>query len=1285
LQGEPQPGHHVYFPIPADNTIMDLTGDFPQGRKVCSMTVTAGGSVTFLAGYTGDPDDKRGLHLEDDMTIPDDANEYAVILGPWDRILVGAPAEVGSEIPTGHGETYGFQWRLEGVQIDGFNPAVVIVSDTIGCGHWEAAIADIVAGFKYGSIQDGRYDEVDVDALGVIDGSVCGVYPFPDSAWVLDGVLLRAQQAYNLQYWHVTETLNRPNDFELTEYFQSGDLLFSGTQGSTFRVAFADLPGNPPEQGLRIVGSMSIEGPLYDPQHPELEMVQGPSATVHKLAVDDRDGSGALSLSDGVQFRVGVWSETQSRETLPVEAVFEPTSSLRYGPRMGQPPSQALTLFEVFDRTSDPPREPTLEFLGNPVDGASYITTAKKRETGLNQELELRLGVHLDVQGDLSKPSQILRDPSDPGQGYIAWDGGDVDLVVTQAVNSPGQDCRSTNDCHDAEIEAIAGDSCNVWFQDAPEPRCLKHWRSFTLNPGSENYARLVDRRDNYVATPGPCAQTPAEAMYVKGDVFVNDEPELDVNGLRLYYGGTFTDLVGPASLNGVIKLIKTEWGDFNGDCYIDDMDAAILPDGALFTVPFPNLDWDGDCDVDGVELGAFDQRYIPGSRRAIQVCLDQRNEENGGQPIPLNCPSPAPFNPAGCPVVTAMTVTGSGSMPDCKIDARQNNSPEGTECPVQEGLGSAEEPIRVKLMAGGLPVTNAADLTCWDLNDTRFCASGTQPSRSTCVVDEPLPDPPGDELPNQIASVSLTDCDGEYEIQTRKPIWPGYWTTIHYRIGDPPGTSEQLSFGFMPGDVTGDGATSPFDLLRLIDCLNNMVYPNPSFPHPCEDWRLDIDRSGVVYSGQEIPRMVDLLDGAGVLEPWNNQYLKTCDNDPPPCTGSATRSACQDCTEMLALLDEWDEGMEEEFQFAIAMVQASCNIAPQVEKAGSRYLAVSPPPGSEKVALWVTGDCVKTQVACVGAYVKGDGTLISTPVFQFPSQWGAPDTPRTVFVGDDAIIPNTRYHAHVQFEDSRLSGPTAGSTGLWGDADQSGVVDGDDITCVIYAYGGLFYDNCTLRSADLMPCEPDRLVDMDDLSAVIAAFGGEPFPCPPPCTPPDPPGGGESGMEGLVAEGDADGAGAAGGTDGVIVASEGKIQLAGTIGAAPEDAASALVTMDVFLSGVEGLHAYQVALDAMAADGSPLAIESVAVDTARADYVFAGREAYEAVDTVGGRLAAVLRTGEVTVGEGLYLGRFTFRKTSDVTGPIALALHETTTRLRDAAGRAIVVETQEQTVLTAD
>lgn len=163
----------------------------------------------------------------------------------------------------------------------------------------------------------------------------------------------------------------------------------------------------------------------------------------------------------------------------------------------------------------------------------------------------------------------------------------------------------------------------------------------------------------------------------------------------------------------------------------------------------------------------------------------------------------------------------------------------------------------------------------------------------------------------------------------------------------------------------------------------------------------------------------------------------------------------------------------------------------------GPRYLAIEPPSGADSLALLVTGDSNNALVSCVSAYVQTDGTLAATPVFRTSAQWGS-----VVYVGDSEILPSTIYLVRADFGtpgNPILTAPLLMTTWRWGDPNNSGTVNLDDILCLLNAFAGTF-TTCSLYSSDLQSAVPNRTINLDDILAVLGAFSGVAYPHPPPC-----------------------------------------------------------------------------------------------------------------------------------------------------------------------------------------
>jgi probable HAF family extracellular repeat protein len=119
--------------------------------------------------------------------------------------------------------------------------------------------------------------------------------------------------------------------------------------------------------------------------------------------------------------------------------------------------------------------------------------------------------------------------------------------------------------------------------------------------------------------------------------------------------------------------------------------------------------------------------------------------------------------------------------------------------------------------------------------------------------------DPPG--ASPQIASVTTTGRT--VTLQFERGIPPGHWTLLTHVASE-----STVRLGYLPGDVNGDGSSSPLDILALVDGLNGL--------DSLDLWQCDIDRSNHCEPA-DILRVIDVLNGAGTLEPWLQRALSAC------------------------------------------------------------------------------------------------------------------------------------------------------------------------------------------------------------------------------------------------------------------------------------------------------------------------------------------------------------------------------------------------------------------------
>lgn len=174
-----------------------------------------------------------------------------------------------------------------------------------------------------------------------------------------------------------------------------------------------------------------------------------------------------------------------------------------------------------------------------------------------------------------------------------------------------------------------------------------------------------------------------------------------------------------------------------------------------------------------------------------------------------------------------------------------------------------------------------------------------------------------------------------------------------------------------------------------------------------------------------------------------------------------------------------------------------TCALEPLVETVGCRYLAVTPLPSADDVALRIEGDASDRHVSCISAYVQSDGRLGPEPVYQSPTLW------ETVFVYGEEIRPGAKYWIRSECAgdgSSKLSTPATATTWVWGDVNGDGASEGEDLLLILDASRGVF-DGITVQNADLAGCIPDAQVDGLDVFGILDAFQGLPFGCPAVCS----------------------------------------------------------------------------------------------------------------------------------------------------------------------------------------
>ncbi|MFQ5462682.1 MAG: hypothetical protein ACE5E5_08660 [Phycisphaerae bacterium] len=95
-------------------------------------------------------------------------------------------------------------------------------------------------------------------------------------------------------------------------------------------------------------------------------------------------------------------------------------------------------------------------------------------------------------------------------------------------------------------------------------------------------------------------------------------------------------------------------------------------------------------------------------------------------------------------------------------------------------------------------------------------------------------------------------------------------------------------------------------------------------------------------------------------------------------------------------------------------------------------------------------------------------------------------------------------------------------------------------------------------------------------------------------------------------------------------------------------------VSADVYISNVTGLNTYQVRINATSASAGILPVTNLQIDKTRSDFVFAGGDVLDAVDSHQNRMGALLFNSDTVDSVGrLYLGSYTFQVPADATGAV--------------------------------
>ena len=232
--------------------------------------------------------------------------------------------------------------------------------------------------------------------------------------------------------------------------------------------------------------------------------------------------------------------------------------------------------------------------------------------------------------------------------------------------------------------------------------------------------------------------------------------------------------------------------------------------------------------------------------------------------------------------------------------------------------------------------------------------------------------------------------------------------------------------------------------------------------------------------------------DGDGIVGPSDYAVLAACFADPT--------SGCEvfdldndgdvDCADWSDFHAEWnDPSTPPNPPFCVNL------IPPAVVGEGPRYLAVTPPPGANLVALFVTSP----DQPCLASYVDVDpdsslslariARLVPSPVFRSSFSWG------TLHVADQRIAPGRRYRFRAEYGGDLVSIYSEGTTFGWADVTEPfGVVNFIDVSAVLDRFREIPQALPKVR-CDLQPATPDYVVNFSDVSSTVDAFKGQPYP----------------------------------------------------------------------------------------------------------------------------------------------------------------------------------------------
>jgi len=257
----------------------------------------------------------------------------------------------------------------------------------------------------------------------------------------------------------------------------------------------------------------------------------------------------------------------------------------------------------------------------------------------------------------------------------------------------------------------------------------------------------------------------------------------------------------------------------------------------------------------------------------------------------------------------------------------------------------------------------------------------------------------------------------------------------------------------------------------------------------------------------------------------------------------------------------------------------------------------------------------------------------------------------------DDCIVGDECDDGLVCTQDRCSEGTCVNTDVLYGDINGDDAVDVMDLSCELSAFSGtLDAASSSCNDADIAPCPTgDRVVNVFDIFAVLGAFSGS-IQCD--CSVPI-----ESRDYGRSYSGprrrrNLDEASAA-------------VRLVNG-----ESVVNQLheVSIDVFIDGAQNLGMYEVDMRVPTAYASHVTLVGAIIDTNRRDFVFAGADAFTAVDNSNGRVVGGSKLDAADCARKAYLATFRYRLSSELptTIPEQLIVRYAV-RLIDSNGNTIL------------